>query len=198
MASAYSFERYDTYTQVCASTPRSGIVPNFVTYNTNVSGKKYHDLESFQLADVILEETGEADSGVPLFEDDDLFQIEDVETCNYTTKARPSCSSISGSLPSLMLDGSSDEESEDDYEVEEDITTANDDDCRIIASHSASADEWNQVVISPYLHPRNASSNPSFKKQQLTFDSILPHTQQAATTLTSVAADNYNLWLSSN
>lgn len=199
MASAYSFEHYDTYTQVCASTPRSTTMHNFVTYSTNVSGKKYHDLERFQGADVLVEEAGEDEVDVLHPDDDDLFQIEDVDTCNYTSKPKPSCGSVAGSLPSLMLDGSSDEESDDDYDVDDDMAAHDDSDaCRIIASHSACADEWNQAIISPYLHPRNASSNPYLKKQQLTFDSILPHTQHPAATLTSVAADNYNLWLSSN
>lgn len=224
MASAYSFENYDTYThtQVCASTPQTTAntgMHNFVTYNTNVADRRYHDMEHFQFQDMAIVEDKDREAeaaereacGACVQQDEDeLFQIEDVDACDYihnhihSTCAAgpvvPSSRIVTGSLPSLMLDASSDEESEEEAEDDHDDDHAVD--CSIIASAAADEDvgTWNTGIISPYLHPRNVSSSSNFvaKKQQLTFDSILSHTQHSASTFTSVAADNYNLWLSSH
>lgn len=160
-----------------------------ITYNTNISNKKFHDLDTFQS---IAEEYTLGDSIDD--DEDDLFEIEDVDTEDYN-KSNTAQNPV-GSLPSLMLDStvSSDEESEYDSEFD-DMASDLDFSTEVVINN-----DWNQsAVLSPYLTPKNNTNNK--KSQQLTFDSILSSSSFSnnnSSSSTIAAVNNYNLWLSAN
>ena len=165
-------------THMCASTPNNYNYNNIINYNTIISSS--NDDEH-----LINETTTDSD---------ELFEIDDVETCTYSNTTP--ISQISHSLPSLMMDLSSDDD--EDFELDFDELESID---RIPIMDSAT-NTWSNNLFSPNLRPTLPSknnNNNNNNNRNLSFDSLLNNKKSSIITkqrVHSVTEDNYNIWLS--
>ena len=163
-------------THMCASTPNNYNYNNIINYSTIISSNT-DDNEQ-----LINETTTDSD---------ELFEIDDVETCTYSNTTP-----ISHSLPSLMMDLSSDDD--EDFELDFDELESID---RIPIMDSAT-NTWSNNLFSPNLRPTlpSKNNNNNNNNRNLSFDSLLNNKKSSITInkqrVHSVTEDNYNIWLS--
>ena len=166
-------------THMCASTPNNYNYNNIINYNTIISSSNTDDNNNEQL---INETTTDSD---------ELFEIDDVETCTYSNTTP-----ISHSLPSLMMDLSSDDD--EDFELDFDELESID----RIPIMDSTTNTWSNNLFSPNLRPTlpSKNNNNNNNNRNLSFDSLLNNKKSSITInkqrVHSVTEDNYNIWLS--
>ncbi|GMM47523.1 hypothetical protein DAPK24_041210 [Pichia kluyveri] len=166
-------------THLCASTPNNYNYNNIINYNTIISSSNTDDNDNEQL----INET--------ITDSDELFEIDDVETCTYSNTTP-----ISHSLPSLMMDLSSDDD--EDFELDFDELESID----RIPIMDSTTNTWSNNLFSPNLRPTLPSknnNNNNNNNRNLSFDSLLNNKKSSIITkqrVHSVTEDNYNIWLS--
>lgn len=120
---------------------------------------------------------------------DALFEIDDVDTPLYSS----SCHSV----PSLIDDTNPSEDDDDLFDVEDDEPSSS-------QQQQQQYTTWNPTLLSPLLQPKSVHQS---KRTSLSFDSVLinslPTRKMSSSTTkttpsTSVAEQNYKIWLSSN
>lgn len=179
MCDNFSFDECNIHTQtkMCLSTPSN--VPNLISYSDNMARTQHEETEEQQYNTRARDDEDE---------EDDLFEIDDINTCTYSSSPAPRGPLASKSIPLLINDLSSDEE---DY----DVCDAYDSYQQTQGHENQPSQHWKFNPLSPVLSAR--CFNHSNNKRTFSFDSVLAKGTNNLSR-TSVTEDNYNLWISSN